>query len=206
MAFQGIMAALIQRGRTGAGDHIDVSMLEAMAEWMGHPMYFALDGAPPPPRAGAGHATIFPYGPYRTQNGSVLFGLQNDREWAAFATIVLERPDMARDPRFSGNAGRAAHRAEIQPVIVERLARLSTSEVMARLETAAIGNARINAMADLWAHPQLAERDRWTEVMTPAGPLPALRPLSGRSWHPRMDPVPALGEHTAQILAELDAS
>ena len=110
MAFQAILAALIQRGRTGEGDHIEVSMLEAMAEWMGYPMYYTLDGASPPPRAGAGHATIFPYGPYRTADGTVLFGLQNDREWAAFARLVLGRPDLAEDARFKGNAGRAAHR------------------------------------------------------------------------------------------------
>ena len=202
MAFQGILAALLQRGRTGEGDHVDVSMLEAMAEWMGFPMYFATDGASPPPRAGAGHATIFPYGPFATADGTVLFGLQNDREWASFATIVLERPDLAADPRFRGKDGRASHRPALQEAIDAVLCKLTTAEAIDRLERAGIGMARVNDMAGLWNHPQLAARGRWTEVQTPTGPIPALRPIGGR-WEPRMDAVPALGEHTDAILAEL---
>ncbi len=201
-AYHSILAALINRSRTGAGDNIEVSMLEAMAEWMGFPMYFALDGAEPPPRNGAGHATIYPYGPYDTADGGVLFGLQNDREWAAFAEGVLKRPEMAGDPRFKGNAGRADHRETIEPVIVETFAALSTEEAIARLEKAGIGTARVSDMAALWAHPQLAARKRWSEVGSPAGPLPALKPVSGDGWQPRLDPVPALGEHTDAILAE----
>jgi itaconate CoA-transferase len=201
-AYHLILAALINRGRTGAGDNIEVSMLEAMAEWMGFPMYFALDGAPPPPRNGAGHATIYPYGPYDTADGSVLFGLQNDREWAAFAEGILMREEMADDPRFKGNAGRADHREVIEPVILETFAALSTEEAMVRLEQAGIGTARISDMAALWAHPQLAGRGRWCEIGSPAGPLPALKPVSGNGWEPRLDPVPALGEHTDAILAE----
>lgn len=202
MAYQGVLAALLQRGRTGIGDHVEVSMLEAMAEWMGFPMYFATDGAAPPPRAGAGHATIFPYGPFATADGTVLFGLQNDREWSAFATIVLERGDLASDPRFNGNDGRAAHRDELQAAIDAVLSRLTTAAAIERLERAGIGMARVNDMQGLWHHPQLAARDRWTTVDTPLGPLPALKPIGG-GWEPRMDPVPALGEHTAAILAEL---
>ena len=202
MAYQAILAALLQRGRTGEGDHIEVSMLESMAEWMGFPMYFATDGAAQPPRAGAGHATIFPYGPFATADGTVLFGLQNDREWAAFARIVLARPDLAADPRLAGNDGRAAHRDELQSAIDAVLSRLTTAEAIGRLEQAGIGMARVNDMACLWGHPQLAARDRWTTVETPKGPLPALKPIGG-GWEPRMDPVPALGEHTAAILAEL---
>jgi itaconate CoA-transferase len=203
MAFQGILAAIIQRGRTGKGDHIEVSMLEAMAEWMGFPMYYALDGATPPPRAGAGHATIFPYGPYRTADGTVLFGLQNDREWAAFACIVLQRPELAEDDRFKGNAARAAHREDVEAAIDACLSTLSTSEAVARLEEAGIATARVNDMAALWSHPQLAARQAWVEIETPAGAMPALKPLAGESWAPRMDPVPDLGEHNAKILAEL---
>ena len=203
MAFQGILAALIQRGRTGEGDHIEVSMLEAMAEWMGYPMYYALDGAEPPPRAGAGHAAIFPYGPYRTADGTILFGLQNDREWAAFARVVLERPELATDARFKGNAGRAAHRDEVQAAIESCFSRLPTATVVARLDAAGIGTARVNDMAALWAHPQLAARERWGQVATPAGALPALKPITGEGWEARLDPVPALGEHNAKILAEL---
>lgn len=203
-ASNAILAALLHRERTGTGDHIEVSMLEAMAEWMGYPMYFALDGAEPPPRAGAGHATIYPYGPYATADGEILFGLQNDREWAAFATTVLERADLADDPRFKGNAGRAGHRHLLEPVIAGALAALSTEAAMTRLESAGIATARVNDMAALWAHPQLAARDRWRDFGSPAGALPGLLPVSGEGWEPRFDPVPALGEHTERILAELD--
>lgn len=202
-AYHSILAALLHRANTGKGDHIEVSMLEAMAEWMGFPMYFAFEGAPPPPRAGAGHATIYPYGPYETADGMVFFGLQNDREWAAFAEIVLQRPDMAADPRFKGNAGRAGHREVIEPVLVEVLSALASAEAMARLEKAGIGTAQVSDMAALWQHPQLAARNRWGEFGSPAGTLPGLKPVSGTAWEPRFDPVPALGEHTQAILAEL---
>ena len=205
-AYHSILAALIHRGTTGAGDHIEVSMLEAMAEWMGFPMYFAMDGAEPPPRNGAGHATIYPYGPYETADGGVFFGLQNDREWASFARGVLERPDLADDPRFKGNSGRADHRAFLEPVLTEILSSLTTEEAIARLEKAGIGTARISDMAALWDHPQLAARNRWREIGSPAGPLPALKPVSGDGWEPRLDPVPALGQHTDSILAEFGFS
>jgi itaconate CoA-transferase len=201
--YHSILAALLHRNSTGKGDHIEVSMLEAMAELMGFPMYFALDGAPPPPRAGAGHATIYPYGSYQTADGSVFFGLQNDREWSAFATTVLRRPDLASDPRFRGNSGRAGHRDVIEPILVSVLSQLTTAEALQRLEAAGIATARVNDMAGLWDHPQLAARGRWREIGSPAGPLPALRPVSGEGWEPRLDPVPALGEHTSSILAEL---
>lgn len=202
-AYQGILAAHINRFRTGEGDHIEVSMLEAMAEWMGFPMYYAMDDAEPPQRSGAGHATIFPYGPYKTADGTVLFGLQNDREWAAFARIVLERPELADDPRFKGNAGRADHRDDANAAIDGELSTLSSEEVVARLERAGIGTARVNDMAGLWNHPQLHARERWVEVETSNGPIPALKPIAGQGWQPRVDPVPALGEHTSAILAEL---
>ena len=201
-ACQSILLALLNRGKTGKGDHVEVSMLEAMAEWMGFPLYFAFDGAPPPPRNGAGHATIYPYGPYATSDGSVFFGLQNDREWAAFAEIMLRRPDLANDPRFKGNAGRADHRDVLEPIITGVLSSLSSEEAINRLERAGIGTARINDMAALWAHPQLAARGRWREFGSPVGPLPGLKPVSGAGWEPRLDPVPALGEHTEAILAE----
>ena len=201
-ACQSILLALLNQGKTGKGDHVEVSMLEAMAEWMGFPLYFAFDGAPPPPRNGAGHATIYPYGPYATSDGSVFFGLQNDREWAAFAEIMLRRPDLANDPRFKGNAGRADHRDVLEPIITGVLSSLSSDEAISRLERAGIGTARINDMAALWAHPQLAARGRWREFGSPVGPLPGLKPVSGAGWEPRLDPVPALGEHTEAILAE----
>lgn len=205
-AYHSILSALINRGRTGVGDNIEVSMLEAMAEWMGFPMYFAMDGAPPPPRNGAGHATIYPYGPYETVDGGVMLGLQNDREWSAFATDVLHRPDLAVDQRFKGNSGRTGHRNVLEPIIQSTFAALTTEAAVSRLEKAGIGTARINDMAALWAHPQLAARNRWGEMGSPAGPLPALKPVSGDGWEPRLDPVPALGEHTETILAEFGLS
>lgn len=200
-AQQGILAALLNRERTGEGDHIAVSMLEALAEWMGFPLYYAYDGAPPPVPAGAGHATIFPYGPYPTADGTVLFGLQNAREWRAFCERVIERPDLAADPDLTDNAGRAARSAEINAAIKAAFAPHGTAEIMARLEAAGIGTASVNDMAGVWGHPQLAARERWQDVETPAGPVAALRPIAG-AWTPRMDKVPALGEHTETLRAE----
>jgi itaconate CoA-transferase len=171
-AYHSILAALLRRDKIERGDHIDVSMLEAMAEWMGFPMYFAFDGAPPPRRNGAGHATIYPYGPFETVDGIVFLGLQNDREWILFAEAVLRRPDLAADPRFKGNAGRADHHDLLEPILVGILSTLSTEEAMARLEHAGIATAHVNDMADLWSHPQLAARDRWRQVGSPVGAAP----------------------------------
>lgn len=204
-AYSNILAALLERGRTGRGRHIDISMLEALTEWTSFPLYYAFDGAPPPPRTGASHATIHPYGPFPTgaDGGSVLFGLQNEREWASFCQTVLQQPALAQDERFAGNAKRVALREELRAIIVEAFAHLTAPQVVQRLEAAQIANARVNTMQEVWAHPQLQARGRWREVGSSAGPLPALLPPG--SWHeePRMDPVPALGEHTDAILAEL---
>ena len=204
-AYSNILAALLERGRTGRGRHIDNSMLEALTEWTSFPLYYAFDGAPPPPRTGASHATIHPYGPFPTgaDGGSVLFGLQNEREWASFCQTVLQQPALAQDERFAGNAKRVALREELRAIIVEAFAPLTAPQVVQRLEAAQIANARVNTMQEVWAHPQLQARGRWREVGSSAGPLPALLPPG--SWHeePRMDPVPALGEHTDAILAEL---
>jgi itaconate CoA-transferase len=200
-----ILSALIQRGRTGEGCNIDVSMLEAMVEWMGFPLYYTFEGAEPPARAGASHATIFPYGPFPTGDGkTVIFGIQNEREWKAFCEIVLDEPALATDERFDATPKRAANRAVLGPLIVAALARLTAAEAMERLERAQIANAQMNTMADVWAHPQLAARRRWTEVGSPVGDIPALLPpWSNSAFEARMDAVPALGEHTAAILAEL---
>ncbi len=205
-AYNAILAALLNRVKTGQGDHIEVSMLEAMAEWMGFPMYYAMDGAEPPRRSGANHATIYPYGPYRTADGTVFLGLQNDREWAAFCDMVLQRSDLGGDARFSGNAGRANHRDILEPIISGALAELPSVEAIARLDRAGIATARVNDMAALWNHPQLAARGRWQYFGSPAGPLPGLRPVTGEGWEPRFDPVPRVGEHTEQILAEFGTS
>lgn len=202
-ACNAILAAVINRANTGKGDHIEVSMLESMAEWMGFPMYFSIDGAEPPARTSAGHATIFPYGPYETEDGTVMLGLQNNREWKAFCENVLLDEALAEDKRLQGNDGRYAHREEINKRIKNVFQNLSTTDAIARLDQAGIGTASVNTMHGLWNHKQLKARDRWQNIKTPNGTLPALKPVSGSTWQPRMDPVPALGEHTQTILNEL---
>ena len=203
-AYTNILAALMQRAQTGRGQHIDISMLESLAEWTSFPLYYAFDGAPPPPRTGAAHATIYPYGPFPTGDGaSVMMGLQNEREWAKFCEVVLQQPALTADPRFAGNARRVAARDELRALIVEAFSGLSAPEVVARLEAAQIANARVNTMHEVWEHPQLRARGRWREVGTPAGPIPAMLPPGTWDEGPRMDPVPALGEHTDAVLAEL---
>jgi itaconate CoA-transferase len=204
-AYSNVLAALIERGKTGIGRRIDVSMLESMVEWMGFPLYYAFGGAAPPPRAGAAHATIYPYGPFPVAGGrQVMLGLQNEREWAAFCSDVLRRPDLRDDPRFASNSGRSAARAELHEIIVEAFAQLTGDEVVARLDAAQIANAGMNDMHDVWAHPQLQARNRWAEVATQAGSIPALVPPGQQSTDgPRMDPIPGLGEHTDAILRDL---
>jgi itaconate CoA-transferase len=210
-AYTNVLAALMQRdkkGGTGQGAHIDVSMLESLAEWMGYPLYYAYEGAPPPPRNGASHATIYPYGPFAAgDGGSVMLGLQNEREWKQFCAVVLQDAGLAVDARFESNARRNENRAELEALILQAFAALTTDGVLARLDEAQIANARVNDMAGLWAHPQLAARGRWQDVATPAGSLPALLP-PGRSnrFTPRMDAVPAVGEHTDAILRKMGQS
>jgi itaconate CoA-transferase len=202
-AYSNILAALIQRGRTGQGCNIDVSMLESMVEWMNYPLYYAMDGAAPPPRAGAAHATIYPYGPFPAGDGKVIMlGLQNEREWQLFCSHVLLQPELAADARFNSNSGRTAARNELRAIIVDVFAGLTAEQVIGRLDAAQIANAHMNNMHDLWAHPQLEARGRWVEVGSPAGPIPALLPPGvPNTYEARMDPVPALGEHTDAILA-----
>ncbi len=203
-AYTNILAALLQRAQTGKGRHIDVSMLESLTEWTSYPLYYAFDGAPPPPRTGAAHATIYPYGPFPTgDGGTVMMGLQNEREWVSFCQIVLQRPELATDPRFAGNARRVAERDALRQLIVDAFAGSTAPQVLDRLEAAKIANARVNTMHDVWKHPQLAARGRWREVGTSAGPVPALLPPGSWDVEPRMDPVPALGEHTDDVLVEL---
>jgi itaconate CoA-transferase len=200
-----ILAALLQRAKTGKGCRIDISMLESMVEWMGFPLYYAFDGAAPPPRAGAAHATIYPYGPFPTGDGrTIMLGLQNEREWVAFCERVLQQPGLASDERFAGNSRRTLARETLRALIVEAFAALSIEQVEARLDEAQIAHARMNDMAEVWRHPQLQARRRWTQVDTPAGPVPALLPPgAGHVDDCRMDAVPALGQHTEAILSEL---
>ena len=204
-AYTGILAALLQRGKTGKGSHIDVSMLESLAEWMGYPMYYAYDGAPPPPRSAASHATIYPYGPFPAgDGGTVMLGLQNEREWRLFCEKVLLQPGLAADARFDSNARRNANRDALRAIIVETFAALGAVQVLERLDAAQIANARMNDMAGLWAHPQLQARGRWRQVGSPAGEIPALLPPGRQSaFDYRMDAVPAVGEHTESILRGL---
>lgn len=204
-AVTNILAALISRGKTGEGARIDLSMLECMAEWMGNPLYYAFDGAAPPPRAGASHATIYPYGPFPTGDGkSVMLGLQNEREWAVFCEKVLQRPELIADPRFSNNTRRSNARAELHSIVAETFSQMNSDQVIARLDLAQIANAHVNEMRDLWAHPQLKARSRWTDIETPAGLIPALLPPG--MTQANMGAIPTLGEHTNAILTELGYS
>lgn len=203
-AYSNILSALLQREKTGEGSHIDVSMLESLTEWMGFPVYYSMDNADAPPRSSASHATIYPYGPFAAgDSGVVMLGLQNEREWVLFCQDVLLQPELATDARFDSNAKRNAHREDLQNIILQVFASLTTPQVIARLETANIANARMNTMADVWAHPQLQARDRWMQVDSPAGSLPALLPPGKQTaFDYRMAAIPRVGEHTEAILKE----
>ncbi len=203
-AYTNILAALMQRSQTGKGQRIDISMLESLAEWTSYPLYYAFEGAAPPPRTGASHATIYPYGPFPAgDGGTVMLGLQNEREWLSFCEKVLQQPALATDPRFTANFKRVAERVALRQIIVDAFAKLTAAQVVERLEQAQIANAQVNTMAEVWAHPQLKARGRWTDVGSPQGTLPALLPPGSWDVGPRMDPVPGLGQHTDAILAEL---
>jgi itaconate CoA-transferase len=204
-AYTGILSALLLREKTGKGSHVEVSMLESLVEWMGYPLYYAYAGATPPPRAGAAHATIYPYGPFPIGDGTtVMLGLQNEREWKLFCEQVLLQPELTEDERFSTNFQRVENRTVLRELIVQAFATLDFDTVIDRLETARIANARVNDMQGVWDHPQLEARDRWRKIGTSAGLVPGLLPpASSNAFDPRMDAVPALGEHSERILADL---
>ena len=204
-AYTHILNALLLRQSTGKGSRIDVSMLESLVEWMNYPLYYAFEGAEPPPRTGAAHATIYPYGPFDTgDGGTVMLGLQNEREWRVFCEQVLLQAELADDERFASNSQRVHNRAALKSLILGVFAELDAEEVIRRLDDARIANAHVNDMHGVWRHPQLAARQRWTEIGSPRGPLPALLPPgASNAFQPRMDAVPDLGEHSAAILAEL---
>jgi crotonobetainyl-CoA:carnitine CoA-transferase CaiB-like acyl-CoA transferase len=205
-AFSGVLAALYERERTGEGSALEVSLFDALIEWMGYPLYYAGYGGQPPGRTGTSHAAIAPYGTFRAGDGTeVVLAIQNEREWATFCAEVLDRPELAQDPRFDSGARRVANRPALQEQIDEAFAALPGQGLLDRLEGARIAHARQRELPEVAAHPQLAERGRWRGVDSPVGELQALHPpitLPGRDA--RMDPIPELGEHTAAILAELD--
>ena len=204
-AFSSILAALVRRSRSGEGATIDVTMLEALGEWMGFPAYFTAYGGAAPPRSGAYHATIVPYGPFQAGDGETVFlAVQNEREFAAFCDLVLKKSSLKADERFASGPARSRNREAMHAEINRVFSQLSSTQVVERLETADIANARLNDMGQFWRHPQLAARGRWAKVGSPGGEIDALKPpfnLSG--FEPRMDAVPALGEHSRAILCEL---
>ncbi|MDQ1011701.1 itaconate CoA-transferase [Streptomyces sp. V4I23] len=205
-AFSGVLAALLRRGTTGRGGPVEISMLESLAEWMGHPLHHGMHGGAAPARTGVAHAVISPYDAYDTADGGqVLLSVQNDREWRRLAENVLERPDLADDPDFATNTARTANRARTDAVVAKALVGLTTQDAIDRLEGAGIACARLNTVTDVAGHPQLAARDRWREVDSPAGPLRALLPpitLPGGA-PARMGAIPSLGEHTDALLRAL---
>ena len=204
-AFSSILAALLRRSRTGEGATLDITMLEALGEWMGFPLYFTAYGGKQPPRSGAYHATIVPYGPFTAGDGGVVFlSVQNDREFASFCEGVLGNAALARDPRFAVGPARLENREAMHAEIERVFSKLTAAEVVARLDAAQVANARLNTIPEFRAHPQLDARERWAKVAIPGGEIDALKPpfnLSG--FEPRMDAVPAVGEHTRSILQEL---
>ncbi len=204
-AFAGVLTALYQRSRTDRGTVLEVSLFDALGEWMGYPAYYTAYGGTPPARTGARHATIAPYGPYRAGDGkTVSLAIQNEREWERFCDLVLEQPGLHKDPRFESNTRRVANREVLDRLIDQVLQRLTADQLIERLDRARIANARMNTVQEFWDHPQHAARDRWREVGSPVGPLKALLPpITMRDLEPRMDAIPRVGEHTVPILRAL---
>ncbi|MFI6422742.1 CaiB/BaiF CoA transferase family protein [Streptomyces sp. NPDC050842] len=205
-AFSGVLAALVRRGTTGRGGPVEVSLLDALAEWMGHPLHHGSHGGTAPARTGLAHAVIAPYDAYPTADGGlVLLSVQNDREWRRLAEQVIGRPELAEDPAFATNTARVAGRAATDAVVAEALAPLTAPEALARLDAAGVACARLNSVAELADHPQLTARDRWRPVDSPVGPLRSLLPpiVFPDGPEPRMDRIPALGQDTDEVLGEL---
>ena len=204
-AYSGILTALLARSRSGQGTSLEVSLFDALGEWMGQPVYYAAGRGTPPPRSGANHATIAPYGPFRAgDGGSVYLGIQNAREWTRFCAEVLRRPELAGDERFKSNTLRVSHRTALHDAIEAAFSALTTSGVIERLESAGVAWARLNTIAEFIDHPQLAGRDVWREIGSPAGPLRAMiPPVRIDGVEPAMGDVPSLGQHTDRILDEL---
>ena len=205
-AYSNILMALLERQRTGTGRQIEISMLDLRVEWMGYPLYYAIVGQAPPTRAGAADATIFPSGPYATADGnSVLIAVQIDREWQLFCTAVLCNEELASAVGYATNSQRHAAREQLQSLIAATVATLSAGELTVRLESGGMAFSRARTLDDVWAHPQLQARGRFTQVDTPVGPMRAQLPPGADAHEVCMNSVPPLGEHTAAILAWLDA-
>jgi itaconate CoA-transferase len=203
-AFSSILAALYRREHTGAGATLDITMFESLGEWMGFPAYFSAYGGTPPQRSGAHHATIAPYGPFAARDGSVFLSVQNEREFARFCATVLGNAALARDERFATGPSRLANRDALHAEVERVSAGLTVAEFVRKLEAADIAHARLNGMQDFWRHPQLEARGRWASIGSPGGAIDSLKPPFNLSdFEPRMDAVPALGEHSGRILEEL---
>jgi itaconate CoA-transferase len=204
-AMSSILAALLRRERDGCGATLDITMFESLGEWMGFPAYFTAYGGSAPPRSGAFHATIAPYGPFAAGDGQTIFlGVQNDREFARFAEVVLGEPAFTSDARFATGPARDANRHVLRAEIERAFSKLTGAQVLERLERAEIANARLNTMQEFWDHEQLKARDRWREVGSSEGAVRAMKPpFNLDSFEPRMDEIPALGAHTHAILSEL---
>lgn len=203
-AYTNILTALIERGQTGKGKRIDISMLESMVEWMNFPLYYSMNDQPVVPRTGLTHATVYPYGPFDTAGGeSVMFGVQNEREWLLLCRDVLGDESIATDERFISNSLRSQNREPLRAIICDKLSKYSATQALEKLDVAGIANAKVNDMHDVWKHPQLQARGRWAEMETPAGTVPTLLPpgIDERS-DTRLDAVPAVGQHNASLFAE----
>ncbi len=204
-ALSSILAALYRRQAEGVGATLDITMFESLGEWMGFPGYFSAYGGEAPPRSGAHHATIVPYGPFKAGDGGTVFlSIQNEREFQRFCEVVLENDSLAKDRRFLSGPLRTQNRNAMHEEIEKIFRKLNSAEILARLEKAGIANAKLNSMREFWDHPQLEARDRWREVDSPAGPIDAMKPpFNMDGFEPRMDAIPALGAHSRAILSEL---
>ncbi len=207
-AHSAILAALIQRSKTGKGSHLTVSLLDAMVEWMGYPLFYAYAGAEPPPRSGADHATIFPYGVFATGDDQVLMlGLQNEREWYSFCKEVLDDENLAADSRFDSNAQRSANRSQLRDIIEQAFNDQCADEIRKKLDQGKIAYANVNDLANVWNHPQLRELERLITYDSPVGEIQGFKPpVIDNSFEPCLSAIPALGEHTDLILEELGLS
>jgi itaconate CoA-transferase len=204
-AYSGILTALLVRARTGEGTALETSLFDSLGEWMSYATYYTVYGGAAPPRSGPSHATIAPYGPALSGDGKTVYlGLQNEREWKKFCEVVLQNPQLAVDPRFDSNARRVQNRPQLDRAMQEVFQKLTAAEIIARLETAQIANARMNTVQEFAEHPQLEARKRWGTVNSPVGPLQALLPpVTMENVEPVLGEVPALGQHTGAILGEL---